>query len=67
MPQKDSEKGKDCSKKLLKFDQYGDGFTFYLPGGKKVLKTYSGCVISLISLFIIIFYTVVQFMKLIEF
>ena len=66
MPMKE-QKGKDCLKKLLKFDQYGDSFTFYLPGGKKVLKTYSGCVISFISLFIIMFYSTVQFMKLIEF
>ena len=52
---------------MLKFDQYGDGFAFYLPGGKKFLKTYSGCVISFVSLFIIAFYSTVQFMKLIEY
>ena len=66
MPNKEP-KGKVCLKKLLKLDHYGDSFTFYLPGGKKVLKTYSGCVISIISLFIIMFYSTVQFMKLIEF
>ena len=52
---------------MLKLDQYGHGFTFYLPGGKKNLKSYTGCVITLISLFIVVFYSTVQFLKLMEF
>ena len=52
---------KRFSNKILKLDHFGEGFSFYLPGGKKVLKTYSGCIISLISLFIVIFYSTVQF------
>ena len=52
---------------MLKLDQYGHGFTFYLPGGKKSLKSYTGCVITLISLFIVVFYSTVQFLKLMEF
>ena len=67
MPQKQNSKSSKCSNKILKIDQFGEGFTFYLPGGKKVMKSYPGCVISLISIFIVIFYSTVQFLKLIEF
>ena len=53
--------------KAVKLDIYGEGFRFSLPGGQKNLKSYTGCIITLVSLLLVTFYSAVQLVKLLEF
>ena len=67
MPNKEKRSCNNCTSKVHKIDQYGRAFSFYLPGGKKSQKSFHGCWISVVSLFIVIFYSMMQLMKLMEF
>ena len=67
MPQNARKRALNCVNKAQSIDQYGRGFSFYLPGGRKALKSFNGCLVTLISLFVVCFYSTMQLMKLLEF
>ena len=67
MPHNARKTALNCVNKAQSIDQYGRGFSFYLPGGRKAMKSFHGCIISVVALFIVIFYSTVQLMKLLEF
>ena len=52
---------------FAKFDSFGQGFRWNLPGGRETLGTSFGATISILMSCILIFYGILQMHRLIEF
>lgn len=66
MPAGKVKKG-NCSHKVKRLDGFGREFKFHLPGGVTEKRSWSGLVVTLICSFLIIFYSLMQLIKLLEF
>ena len=53
--------------KIKKLDWFGKPFTFRLPGGNEYIKTWSGAIITIFIILLVIFYSGMNFMKLEDF
>ena len=53
--------------KIKKLDWFGKPFNFRLPGGKEEIKSWSGVIITIFIILLVIFYAAMQFMKLKDF
>ena len=61
-------KNNPCPKsKMVEVDRFGDQFQFRLPNGKRSTKSYAGCIVTVCALFLVIFYALIQFLRLIDF
>ena len=56
-----------CLSKTKSIDGFGDQFKFLLPGAEQEQKTFSGCIVSLCAILILIFYGTLQYQRLIGF
>ena len=62
-----TKKSRSFPDRIKSLDLYGQSFQFLLPNGKKTRQTWLGCAITFLAIVIIVFYAIIQFLRMIHY